>query len=69
MPQGSALWALLFFVYVNDIAKIHLSLTRLFADDSSHFHAAANIADIACIINHDLQLLSKARQWLVTLIH
>ena len=31
------------------------------------FYAAANIADIAGIINHDLQLLSNwARQWLVT---
>ena len=37
------------------------------ADDSSLFYAAANIADIAGIINHDLQLLSNwAKQWLVT---
>ena len=41
--------------------------SRLFADDSSLFYAAANIADIAGIINHDLQLLSNwAKQWLVT---
>ena len=54
-------------MYINDIAKQLLSLTRLFADDSSLFYAAANIADIAGIINHDLQLLSNwAKQWLVT---
>ena len=58
---------LLFLVYINDIAKTLLSLTRLIADDSSLFYAAANIANIAGIINHDLQLLSNwARQWLVT---
>ena len=54
-------------MYINDIAKQLLSLTRLFADDSSLFYAAANIADIAGIINHDLHLLSKwAKKWLDT---
>ena len=46
-------------MYINDIAKHLLSLTRLFADDSSLFYAAARIADIAGIINHDLQLLTS----------
>ena len=42
-------------------------MTRLFADDSSLFYAAPNIADIAGIINHDLQMMSNwAKQWLVT---
>ena len=48
-------------------------MTRLFADDSSQFYAAANIADIlfylqnAGIINHDLQMMSIwAKQWLLT---
>ena len=42
-------------------------MTRLFADDSSPFYAAANIADIDGIINHAIQVLSNwAKQWLVT---
>ena len=58
MPQGSVLGPFLFLVYINDIDKHLLCLTRLVADDSSLFYAAAHIADNAGIINHDLQLLT-----------
>ena len=56
----------MFLVCINDIAKHLLSLTRLFADDSSLLYSAAHIADIAGIINHDLQLVTNwAKEWLV----
>ena len=66
VPQGSVLGPLLFLIYVNDIADSLLSLTRLFADDSSLFYSTSSILDLQGIINHDLQILSAwAKQWLV----
>ncbi|MCG7883227.1 MAG: reverse transcriptase family protein [Candidatus Thiodiazotropha endolucinida] len=66
VPQGSVLGPLLFLIYVNDIADPLLSLTRLFADDSSLYCSASKVSDLEGIINHDLLCLSAwARQWLV----
>ena len=66
VPQGSVLGPLLFLIFVNDISSSLLSLTRLFADDSSLFCSASNLEDIEGIINHDLRMLvTWANQWLV----
>ena len=53
VPQGFFLGPLLLLVYINDIAKHLLSLTRLFADDSSLFDSTPYIADNAGIIKGD----------------
>ena len=66
VPQGSVLGPLLFLIYVNDISENLLSLTRLFADDSSLFFSTSNIRDIEGILNHDLMILTQwARKWMV----
>ena len=64
--QGSVLGPLLFLIYINDIADFLLSLTRLFADDSSLFCSASSIHDLEGIINHDLKILAAwAKQWVI----
>ena len=66
VPQGSVLGPLLFLIYVNDISESLLSLTRLFADDSSLYYSTTSIDDIEGLINHDLRLISNwAKKWLV----
>ena len=66
VPQGSVLGPLLFLIYVNDIAESVLSLTRLFADDSSLYFSASSLDDIEGIMNHDLRIVFLwASQWLV----
>ena len=66
VPQGSVLGPFLFLIHINDIADSLLSLTRLFADDSSLFCSASSIQDLEGIINHDLNILAAwAKQWLI----
>jgi len=66
VPQGSVLGPLLFLIYVNDITESLLSLTRLYADDSSLYCASTSSQDLEGILNHDLRQISIwAKQWLV----
>ena len=66
VPQGSVLGPLLFLIYVNDIAESLLSVTRLFADDSSLAVSSKDVSYMEEILNKDLiTITSWSKQWLV----
>ncbi len=66
VPQGSVLGPLLFLIYVNDIAESLVSITRLFADDSSLAVSNSDSAVIETTLNSDLRTVTNwSKQWLV----
>ena len=65
-PHVSVLESLLFLLYVNDIADNLLSLTRLFADDTSLSNSNQSPYTIEDVMNTDLESISIwSKQWLV----
>ena len=56
----------LFYSYSNRTCLNLLSISRLFADDTSLVCFASHVPDIEGIMNHDLQIISQwAERWLV----
>jgi hypothetical protein len=51
---NSFLDPLLFLIYINDIGEKLLSLSRLFADDTSLGYSSQNVVEIENVINHGL---------------
>ena len=67
MIEGSVLDPLLFLVYINDIGDKLLSLSRLFADDTSIGYANQDEDQIEYVINHDLHELGDwSKRWLMS---
>jgi hypothetical protein len=58
MVYLKVLWSLLLLIYVNDIGEQLLSLTRLFADDTSLWYSSPIHDTLELVINHDLNKLS-----------
>ena len=66
VAQGSILYSLLFFIFINDIADDMLGLCRLFADDMSVGERSLEINNLRSMVNIDLQNITHwAKQWLV----
>ena len=54
-------------IYINDIGEKLLSLSRLFADDTSLGYSSQNVVAIENVINHDLcELNTWSTKWLGT---
>ena len=51
---------------LNDIVENLLSITRLFADDTSLAFTSSSLANLESMLNHDLRIISSwARRWLI----
>ena len=66
MLQGSVLGPLMFLIFMNDIADNLLSISRLFADDTSMSASSQNNDDIKAKLDTDLETVNHwARKWKV----
>ena len=58
VPHGSVLGPLMFLIFMNDIADNLLSISRLFADDTSMSASSQNNDDIKAKLDTDLETVN-----------
>ena len=57
----------MFLIYINDIGEQLISLSRLFADDTSRGYSSQSVDQIKIVINHDLlELNAWSSKWLMS---
>ena len=54
VPQGSVFGTLLFIIYINDIADKLVSMSRLFADDTSFGYSNQDTMQLKNVIDHNM---------------